>query len=126
MIYKLQTKSDNITIDPIKQIKGRVILTIKEIIFNGLSYKAKIEYSVGNGVVIREDISTFTTKEADYLFDAFQNSGNTFSQKFTNLICKASGYQLENSGILGLTSDDWEEYVEPVYEPTPEEEIIEE
>lgn len=120
MIYKLQTKNSNVTLDPIKQTKGQVILTVEEIIFNGLVYKAKITYSLANGSVIQTTTSTFTKGEADTLYNAFSISGSTFSDGFVKLIKKASSYQLAQSGVLGLTDEDWEEYVAPTYEETPE------
>lgn len=117
MIKTFKTKQP-VIVDTRNQISATVYLDIKEAIFNGLAYYGQTDYYYlvdGQRHLIEYLVPTFTVDEATAIEANFGGVvGDTFTEKYIDLIVKATKYQLDIGQYFGLSSADWEEYVEPV------------
>jgi hypothetical protein len=118
MIKTFKTKQP-VIVDTRNQISATVYLDIKEAVFNGLAYYGQTDYYYlvdGQRHLIEYLVPTFTVDEATAIEANFTVEGNTHTERYIDLIVKATKYQLDIGQYFGLSSADWEEYVAPVEE----------
>lgn len=121
MIKTFKTKQQ-VEVNARTRATAKVFVDISDVIFNGLAFYGKARYyykdDANNQIAIEATEATFTVDEANQLAGMAALDGATFTDQFVSLIVRATMYQFDTAQYYGLTSADWEVYVEP----EPEEE----
>ena len=110
MVIILKTK-EKVLYNALNQKEDYVFMSINSINFDGKTYNANLTFYTKDEereLIFQEEWLKFSVQEADYLFDAFQIKGNTFSEQFINLVQEAGSHTLGVKNTLGLTKQDWQ------------------
>ena len=111
MIKTFKTK-EPITVDPRTQLQEYAYFDIQYVMFDGETYKGEVNYYyIHDGIQVDMERvgAVFTVDEATLIEQSSGGlTGDNNTEKYLDLIIKATMYQLTAAGYFGLTGADWE------------------
>lgn len=120
MITTLKTKKE-VVYDSISQAKDTIYLNVNSVSYNGEEYSAHIQYIVKHKetdqnmyheTVVFTTTSWFDKDQANWLHTMLGITWENFSEEYENLIAQVSLYRVGQTGVLWLTRDDWEIFID--------------